>query len=315
MPIRHIVAALTLFACADAALARELLVTSFFNDSIVRFDADTGEQLGSFGDRPTVVRPLATRVGPDGLLYVASELNRRIVRYDPKTFELVDVFINATASVLDSPTGMTWDANGDIYVASFSGNKVVKFNGKTGEFIGNFVTPGSGGLSGADNGIIFGPDGDLYVPSYNNNRVLRYDGDTGAFIDTFIPNTLINRPRVLVFNDNNELFITSEGFDSVRRYNATTGELIGNFTTPGAGGLDTPVGMVFDDEYLYVSSSTTNDVYRFNALTGAFVDVFIDGDANGLNGPVFLTILPDIPAPGTGAVALLGIAALARRRR
>ncbi|MGP1310707.1 MAG: Vgb family protein, partial [Phycisphaerales bacterium] len=243
------------------------------------------------------------------------ELNNRILRYNLATGALVDEFINPGPAILQKPTGMTWDANGDIYVASFNQHKVAKFDGVTGEYLGDFVTAGSGGLSGADNGITFGPDGNLYVPSYNNGRILRYDGITGAFIDTFIPNGQIFTPRVLVFNDNNELFITSEGADAVRRYNATTGEFLGNFTTPQAGGIDEPIGMVFDDEYLYVTSGSRDDVYRFDAQTGEFIDLFIDGSANGLDGPVFLTLLPEIPAPGAGTAMLVGLGLMSRRRR
>ena len=232
-----------------------------------------------------------------------------------QTGEFVDTFITAPSSILDAPTGIAWDANGDAYVSSFTRHTVVKFNGKTGELIGNFVAPNSGGLHGPDNGLTFGPDGNLYVPSYNNGRVNRYDGVTGEFIDTFIPNTLITRPRVLVFDDDNNLFVTSEGSNAVRRYDATTGEFLGNFTTPGVAGMTTPVGMAFGpDGYLYVTSFNER-VYRFDGTTGEFLDIFLSGPDAGLRGPVFITIIPAIPAPPVGAALLPGALLAARRRR
>ena len=111
---------------------------------------------------------------------------------------------------------------GTFLVSNSSGNNVLRFDGNTGNFLGEFIPPGSGGLSNPDT-IVFGPDGngddksDIYVASGKDpgnpadptpSAVLRYDGITGAFIDKFVgdnPNTAadetggLSRPYGLAF--------------------------------------------------------------------------------------------------------------------
>ena len=59
---------------------------------------------------------------------------------------------------------------GTFLVSHSRGNNVLRFDGNTGNFLGEFIPPGSGGLSNPDT-IVFGPDGngddksDIYVAS------------------------------------------------------------------------------------------------------------------------------------------------------
>jgi DNA-binding beta-propeller fold protein YncE len=64
--------------------------------------------------------------------------------------------------------------DGNLYVVSGMTNRVVKFDPLTGTSLGDFVSSGSGGLSGAI-GVEFGPDGNLYVASLNTDIVDRYN--------------------------------------------------------------------------------------------------------------------------------------------
>ncbi|MBL0920704.1 MAG: hypothetical protein IBJ10_01105 [Phycisphaerales bacterium] len=303
------VAALFAGAAEAHGAGKRLLVTSFYSSRVVSFDIDSGARLGDTGAIPGFAAPLCSRVGPDGRLYVASEGTDRIFRFDAGTLSLIDTFIAPGSSILDEPAALAWDANGDLLVASFSRDLVQKFNGDTGAFLGTFVAANSGGLNGPDNGMTFGPDGHLYIPSYFTNSILKYDGGTGAFLGSFV--TGVGRPRVLEFRGDS-LYVTSETADAVLRYDAQTGEFLGNFTTPGAGGLDVPVGLAFADGFMFVTSIEGDSVLRFDAATGAFIDVFASGAAIGLNGPVFLTV---IPAPGAAAIAPALLLAGLRRRR
>lgn len=75
-----------------------------------------------------------------------------------------------------------------------------------------------------------------------------------------------------------DLFVSSEGTHSVKRYNGTTGAYMGDFVTPGSGGLGGPQGIVFGpDGNLYVSSRDSGAVIRYNGQTGAFMNVFTTG--------------------------------------
>jgi DNA-binding beta-propeller fold protein YncE len=172
-----------------------------------------------------------------------------------------------------------------------------------------FIVSGTGTLSGADNGTLFGPDNNLYIPSYNNNRILRKSA-AGGFVTTFV--STISRPRVLEFRAGSA-YVTAEGSDSVMKYDLATGASQGAFIAAGSGGLDAPVGMVFGpDGSLYVSSVSNDNVLRYDAATGAFVNTFIPAGAGGIDGPVFLTI---IPAPGAALMLATGALVLTRRRR
>ena len=162
---------------------------------------------------------------------------------------------------------------GTFLVGNSRGNNVLRFDGNTGNFLGEFIPPGSGGLSNPDT-IVFGPDGngddksDIYVASGDKpgnsaeptaSAVLRYDGITGAFIDKFVgddPNTAADE----------------------------------------TGGLFRPYGLAFDpDGNFYVSSFLSDQILRYNGKTGQFIDVFASGNqqAGGLNGPNGLLFAPD----------------------
>lgn len=287
----------------------ELLVSGFSSDSVARFDIPSGTFLSNLDPSAGIDGPLCTRLGPDGLLYVASEGTDSIVRFNPHTGALVDTFVTPGAGGLDGPTGMTWDGHGNLIVPSFNTDSVLKFDGATGASMGTLVSAGLGGLNGPDNGSIIGPDGNLYVPSYYTNRVLKYS-PSGAFLGNFI--AAISRPRVLEFRGTS-LFVTSETADAVREYNATTGVFIKNFVATGSGGLDLPIGMVFaPDGFLYVGSGSNGKIFRYNGTTGAFVDVYLAAGAGGVGLPAFLTV---IPSPGGLAVLGGGAMLVVRRRR
>ena len=299
-------AAVTILAAIQIALpdasAAELLVCGYVSDAVTRHDATSGAPLGTLQSGVGLNGPLCARIGPDGLLYVTSELTNSVQRYNVNTGAFVDTFVTPGSGGLNGPTGLTWDADGNLIVPSFNTNTILKYNGQSGAFLGNFVTAGSGGLSGPDNGAIFGPDGNLYVPSYFGNKILRYNGRTGAFLDSFISS--IFSPRVLEFHGSS-LYVTSEGSNCVRRFDATTGVAQGNFTAPGSGGMQIPIGMAFGpDGNLYVASSLGDSVLRYNGATGAFMDTFITSGSGGIDTPAFLTFTPE-PATGLCALAWL----------
>ena len=48
----------------------------------------------------------------------------------------------------------------------------------------------------------------------------------------------------------------------MKRYNGTTGAYIGDFVAAGSGGLDVPLGIVFQGGGLYLASFQTDQVKR-----------------------------------------------------
>lgn len=281
---------LTLLAagCAQEAPAGDILVSNFWTSAVDGYQTRTGDAGRSLTGGP-LVNPLCTRSGPDGLLYVASEGNDSILRYDARTLEYVDTFVASGSGGLDGPTGVTWGKDGHLYVPSFNTDSVLKYDGSTGAFLSVFIAPGLGGLNGPDNGTTFGPDGNLYVPAYYSNRIIRYDGVNGALLGNFV--ATIARPRVLVFHDTS-LYVTTESNHSVKRYDAITGAFIADFIPRASGGLNTPVGLAFaSDGKVYVGSSGTNQILRYDGVSGAFHDVFAGAPVEPIDGPVFIAEL------------------------
>jgi len=245
---------------------------------------------------------------------VNKNLTQNILNENP-TLAAIDLNINVLPSQSlpynrTSKVTRTQPSNpqGTFLVGNSRGNNVVRFDGNTGNYLGEFISPGSGGLSNPDT-IVFGPDGngddkpDIYVASGDKpgnsaeptaSAVLRYDGITGAFIDKFVgdnPNTAadetggLSRPYGLAFGPDGNFYVSSFLSDQILRYNGKTGQFIDVFASGNqqAGGLNGPNGLLFaPDGNLYVttqgsvardgkadySASFPSQVLRYNPQTG-----------------------------------------------
>ena len=252
-----------------------LYVSSWFNDSVLRYNGTTGDFIDEFvaSGSGGLDGPEGLLFGSDGTLLVCSATGDQILRYDSAGG--VDTFIDSR--FLDTPYDVAFGPDGDLYVSSWSQDSVYRHDGVTGAFKETFIESGSDGLNGAC-GLVFGPDGNLYVGSGIGDSVLRYDGTTGAFIDEFVTAKSggLNYPWGITFGPDGNLYVSSLSTDSVLRYDGTTGVFMDEFAASGSGGLDMPEGLVFGpDGNLYVSSNNTDSVLRYDGTTGAFVDAFV----------------------------------------
>ncbi len=161
-------------------------------------------------------------------LFVSSENNDRVLRFDSATGMFVDF---AVGGGLDGPEGLAFGPDGNVYVSSFQDNNVQRYN-LTGAPLGAF----SGGGLDSPTGLAFGPDGNLYVSSFETNSVVRFSA-TGAPLGTFVSG--IDAPMGLTFDPGGDLFVGSFTQDSVLRFNAA-GQPLGALS---GGGLDGPTYM------------------------------------------------------------------------
>jgi DNA-binding beta-propeller fold protein YncE len=149
-------------------IGNELLVASWIGVSrIARHDATTGAFLGILADSTTMLdHPVDMRVGPDSLLWVSSQANGRINRYDPITGAAQAPFIAAEAH-LSNPSGFAFSPDGTrFFVTDRFDGEVLEYNVATGAYVRTVVD-----FTGAAFGIEWGPDQMLYVASGGLRRV------------------------------------------------------------------------------------------------------------------------------------------------
>ena len=269
-------------------LQNQLLIPDFSRDSILRFAPTTGAIVNEFATGNGITDPVDVKIGPDGLLYVSSEVSNNVLRYNAATGAFIDSFVT-TGNV----EGIAFGSDGNLYVADWGG-KVIRYDITDGSYIDDFVTSGLGGLSQAY-GIVFGPDGHLYVNSYNNHNVLRYDGNTGAFLGEFVSSGAggLDNPEEMLFGPDGHLYISSLQTNNVLRYDGSTGAFIDIFIVANSGGLDSPAGLAFGpDGHLYVADYKDGAIIRYDGSTGAYFDQYVAAGTGGLTKPVFLEFLP-----------------------
>jgi DNA-binding beta-propeller fold protein YncE len=286
-----------------------LLLSNFDGDNLIRysFRSEQPEVFATAGSGG-LNGPSKLICGPDGHVYVSSQENDRVLRYDGVTGAFIDIFVAAGSGGLNVPVGLDFGPDGNLYVVSNFTSSVLRYHGVTGAFIDVFVPTGSG-LNGPT-GMIFGPDNHLYVCSHNSDKVLRFDGTTGTPMGDFVTagSGGLDSPRGLIFGPDGNLYIAEEINDSVRRYDGTTGAFIDVFVTAGSGGLDRANDIAFGlDDVLYVASYNNSKVLGYDGTTGAFLGALPDGI---LNGPAWLAVgcHPWTTGVGGGGVPRLALA-------
>jgi sugar lactone lactonase YvrE len=293
----------------SAAAGQDVLVSSRFSNSVLRYEAGTGDFVGVFASEE-VLNPNGIAFGPDGSLYVGMGDLKRVGRYDGVTGDYLGDFVFDDPETDEDETGgmervrgIHFGPDGNLYVSSAETDSVIRFDGKTGALMGTFAE--SVDLDGPI-GMTFGPDGHLYVASALTNRVLRFDGETGAELGSLV--TGILNPTGVITGEDDLIYVASAISDHVRKYTVD-----GEFQGLGASGngLDIPIGIAFGpDGLLYVASFQTDSVLRFDGATGEFVNEFVGSGEGGLNGTHFFAFLPcKADANGDGALNVLDFVA------
>lgn len=83
------------------------------------------------------------------------------------------------------------------------------------------------------------------------------------------------------------LFIGDVGDNTVKRFNAVTGQFLGNFVSPGSGGLNGPRGLLFGHTgNLVVSNQNVDEpengsVLEYNGVSGVFLGSLVSEDQEG----------------------------------
>jgi DNA-binding beta-propeller fold protein YncE len=208
-----------------------------------------------------------------GYLYVASEYNNEVLRFDGTTGAFVNIFVTAGSGGISGPHGMTFGPDGNLYVSGRNNATVERYDGTTGASLGTYVTSGSGGMSYPE-GIAFDPSGTyLYVASAGSNQVLKYNAQTGAYVGV-AASAGVSGPKDVKFGSDGLLYVLSSGNNRILRFN-TSGTYIDDYISGGSGGMTSISRMAFGpDGDLYVSASNLNNqIFRFGTENEALFTI------------------------------------------
>ncbi len=245
-------------------------------------------------------RPYGLAFGADGNFYVSSFLTDKILRYNRKTGQFIDVFAtgNQQAGGLNGPNNLLFAPDGNLYVttqgsvardgqADFSAgfaSQVLLYNPQTGQssiFASPDPSPRSQGFVSLL-GMAIGPaDGDLYVSDFAND-IRRYNLKNGEVVKVLSTNYTDTSPSSnyvggLAFSPIGNLFAV--GFDNrantnnvgaVLRYNGKTNEPLpmssnplssnSSIFVPPDSKLQRPIGIAF-----FPSDAKLTEKWNFTA--------------------------------------------------
>lgn len=313
---------LTVFAVLNIATPqaqaqrKELYVTSFGTDQVLRYDANTGEPLGALiSNQGELLGADGFAFDPDGNIYISGFFSDNIIKYDGRTGEYLSTFV----PYIDGPIQLLFDRDGDLLASSYGDEQtgcsalnscsVLKFDGRTGDLVEVFAD----NVERAD-GLGVGPDGNLYVSSLSTDRVLRYDLETGEFLGVFASGGGLDGPSGFAFGPDGNFYVTSYLSSEVLKYDGNTGEFLGVFASGGS--LSFPDRITFGpDSNAYVSSFFSNEVLKYDGRTGALLETFISGVSLPTD-LVFVTVPECSSVLGILAFgACSGVILLRRKRR
>ncbi len=114
----------------------DMLVSSFFDSSIKKYDGQTGAFLGNFVGPGVggLNGPLDNLILASGELLVSSFNNGRIKRYDAN-----GNYIDDPITGLQGPQGLQIGLDGNLYVGDFAAGQIGRYDPTTFAFLGNFA--------------------------------------------------------------------------------------------------------------------------------------------------------------------------------
>lgn len=126
-----------------------LLVPSFWNGRVNRYDINTGAFLNSFVAPGSggLVAP-RTMLFHNGLMYLTDDFGNKINRYNPTTGAFVDTIVTAGSGGLNGACGLILGPDGQLLVTSLGTNSVKQYNATTGAYLGNWIPSGNMGMNG-----------------------------------------------------------------------------------------------------------------------------------------------------------------------
>lgn len=303
--LRRLLAMAWAFALGALPAGAAVLVSDFNQNSVFRY-GDGGAYEGTLISAGSggLSLPHRSRIGPDGVLYVASAGTDSILRYNASTGAYLGSFVTA-ASGIDYPVDMIFRNDGFLYVSSQLTDSILRFDATTGarDLSWSAQAPSLDGPSG----IAFDAVGNLYVAGRFSNNVVRFsaNGTFSAVLGT------VSSAFGLALLPDQRLVAASGTGGSVQAFSNPSGTPTqANFVS---GSLSFPVGVELTASgQLLVADYGAAALRLYSSETGASLGNLTAGGP--LSGPNFVTVVPE---PSSALLIMVGvmIAGLGRRRR
>jgi subtilisin-like proprotein convertase family protein len=231
--------------------AQDLYIVDRDLNAVLRYDGITGAFIDTFvaSGSGGLNSPADLVFGPDGNLYVSSNVGNQVLNYNGSS----GAFLGVVATGLAAPFGVTFGSDGSLYIANQNTDEVLRY---TSSGLSVFVSAGSGGLN-LPQKAVFGPDGNLYVASDFTGQVIRYNGLTGAFINAFTSPVSGQGDLLWTgFGTDGFLYTTAQTTSvccdtSFNRFNSTTGAYVDTLSL----GRDSWSFMVGPNNIIYYSGN------------------------------------------------------------
>ncbi|MBN2543593.1 T9SS type A sorting domain-containing protein [bacterium] len=224
-------------------------------------------------------------------LYIADEMNHRIVRIDDMYGTGWTSFGHYGSGVgeIRNPTGIAIGLYGRIYISDFNNNRLISIKDMSGAGwleLHGFNRP---------HGNAVGPDGKIYIADSHNHRIVRIDdmsgdgwvsyGSFGAGVGEFhypVDVVISHEGQIYIADDNNHRIVRidnmeGDGWISFGSY----GHGVGNFCEPRGIALG-------PDEKIYVSDDDNNRIVKVDDMYGTGWQTF-----DGVSEPWDVAVDPD----------------------
>jgi subtilisin-like proprotein convertase family protein/streptogramin lyase len=202
------------FADPDGNGIPELYVTGWLSHSVVRYNIETGEPIGTYimAGSGGLSFPFALAFGPgDNNVYVTSAGTNQILKYNAVTGGYLGI---GASTGLDYPRDVAF-SDGLMYVTSGDNDRIIRFTAD-GTYVDDYVPAGSGGMDNPRS-MVF-KSGDLYVTMTGNREIFRFGTELEA-VFTVSLSTTSSLPVSVDFATSN--FTAEAGSD----YTTTNGSL------------------------------------------------------------------------------------------
>ncbi|MDM8567761.1 beta-propeller fold lactonase family protein [Candidatus Halobeggiatoa sp. HSG11] len=309
-----------LLICISQVQAAEIINT-VAGDGIQQFGGDNGNAINASLNQPSGVA-----IDKAGTLYIADTNNHRIRKIKDGHITTIagngnNGYRDGTQALLNHPTGITLDSNGNIYFADTNNHVIRKLDkqGNVTTIAGNNVQGSSGDNGPAIQAQLNTPTaiaidyiGNLYIADTNNHRIRKV---ANGYITTLIGNGIagmtldqLNSPQGLAVdkynlyiadtNNHRILRLDNTGYISVFAGNSTLG--IGGDNGPAVlAQLNLPRGLAVAED-LYIADSGN---HRIRKVTDGQITTIAGNGSTGFVGDGSLAKLSVLNTPTAIAVS------------